>query len=319
MTVADKPTMRYRARLGGVVIGIAELRSVPVDVIKLDPVYQRGTNRRWVNDHMPFNEKQASTLVLSGRAGGPYCIDGGHRLELAKASSVSHVNAFVIEDLSQQQEARLFTHYQRERRNLSSHDLFRADCASGDEDTLAMVRIVTNAGFQLVEKSRSGPSSITAIDACRYIQRYGGDELLARTLGQIKTFWIGYDKALSGQVLKGMALFLSSAGEQAAFQREVFAKVMTDNAPVRILGYAQQNATKRISSSTSAADVAEAFWQQYNKRTGREQQLSPLTISGRKRPVRQPRMDQAPRSFNAHDAVSRGVQVIRKAQSKHGR
>lgn len=281
----EKP-QRFRARLAGEFIGMAELRKVPVDAVKIDHAYQRGISSPWVNAHMPFNEKQAGTLVLSGRAGGPYCIDGGHRLALARASGEQFVNCFVIEGLGQQDEARLFTHYQRERRNLNSHDLFRADVASNDPDTLAMVRIVTNAGFQLVDKSGSGPNNITAIDACRYIQHYGGDELLARTLSTVKTFWIGYEKALSGQVLKGIALFLTSAGEQAAFRRETFAKVMNDNAPVRILGYAQQNATKRVSSSTSAADVAEALWQQYNKRVGKENQLSPLTISGKRRPLR---------------------------------
>ena len=284
-TQTDKPK-RFRAHLAGEFIGVAELRKVPVEVIKLDHSYQRGTSSRWVSDHMPYNEKQAGTLVLSGRSGGPFCIDGGHRLALARASGETHVNCFVIDGLGQQDEARLFTHYQRERRNLNSHDLFRADVTSGDPDTLAMVRIVTNAGFQLVDKSGSGPNNITAIDACRYIQHYGGDDLLARTLSTVKTFWIGYEKALSGQVLKGIALFLTSAGEQAAFRRETFAKVMTSNAPVRILGYAQQNATKRVSSSTSAADVAEALWQQYNKKVSRENQLSPLTISGKRRPLR---------------------------------
>lgn len=279
----------FRARFNGRDIGRAELRQVPVEAIKIDYHYQRGTNSKWVNDHMPFNAEQAGTLVLSDRAGGPYCIDGGHRLALAQASGIHKVNCFVIEGLTQQMEARLFTYYQRERRNLNSHDLFRADVAGGDEDTLAMVRIVTGAGFRLVDKAGSGPNKITAIDACRYIQRYGGDDLLARTLDTVKTFWIGYEKALSGQVLKGIAVFLHSAGEQASFRRETFAKVMQDNVPVRILGLAQQNATKRVSSSTSASDVAEALWQQYNKKAAKDLQLSTLTIGGRKRPVRQPR------------------------------
>ncbi len=286
---SDKPR-GFRARFQGKDIGHAELRQVPVEVIKKDHAYQRDTLSKWVADHMPYDEKRAGTLIISSRAGGPYCIDGGHRLEIARASGVHKVNCYVIDGLSQAIEAELFSYYQRERRNLNSHDLFRADVTAGDPDTLAMVRIVTNAGFRLVDKAGSGPNNITAIDACRYVQRYGGDDLLARTLETVKTFWVGYEKALSGQVLKGIAVFLNSAGEQASFRRETFTKVMQDNVPVRILGLAQQNATKRVSSSTSASDVAEAIWQQYNKKAQKDLQLSQLTISGRKRPIRQPRV-----------------------------
>lgn len=280
----------FRARFNGKDIGRAELRQVPVDAIKIDHAYQRGTNSRWVNDHMPFDERRAGTLILSDRAGGPYCIDGGHRLALAKASGVHKANAYVIEGLSQQTEAELFSYYQRERRNLNSHDLFRADVAAQDPDTLAMVRIVNNAGFKLVDKAGSGPNNITAIDACRYIQRYGGDDLLARTLDTVKSFWLGYEKALHGQVLKGIAVFLHSAGEQAAFRQETFAKVMQGVVPLRVLGKAQENAAKRVSSSTSASDVAEAIWQFYNLKAAKDLRLTTLTISGRKRPVRGPRI-----------------------------
>lgn len=289
----------FRARFNGKDIGHAELRQVPVEAIKIDHDYQRGTNSKWVSEHMPFNDQQAGALVLSDRMGGPYCIDGGHRLELARASGVHKVNCFVIEGLSKQTEARLFTYYQRERRNLNSHDLFRADVASGDDDTLAMVRIVTNAGFRLVDKKGAGPNNITAIDACRYIQRYGGDDLLARTLDTVKQFWLGYDKALSGQVLKGIAVFLHSAGEQALFRRETFAKVMQEHVPVRILGLAQENATKRVSSSTSAGDVAEAIWFKYNQKAAKEMRLSALTISGKRRPLRAPRIEQMHRTPGA--------------------
>jgi hypothetical protein len=298
----------FRARFQGRDIGRAELRQVPVDAIKIDPAYQRGTSRKWVADHMPFDEERAGTAILSHRGGALYCIDGGHRLELARASGVAKINCYVIEDLSQRQEAELFTFYQRERRNLNSHDLFRADVASGDEDTLAMVRIVTSAGFRLVDKAGSGPNNITAIDACRYIQRYGGDDLLARTLDTVKTFWIGFEKALSGQVLKGIAVFLHSAGEQASFRRETFTRVMQDNVPVRILGLAQQNATKRVSSSTSASDVAEAIWQQYNKKAQKDLQLSALTISGRKRPTR------TDRSGGAEALATSGRSVLKEKQ-----
>lgn len=282
---SDEPRPRkYSVRLGNQIIGKAELRQVPVDAVKIDSAYQRDVSQHWVQQHLPFNEQQAGAIVLSGRSGGPYCIDGGHRLALAKGSGLHKINSFVIDGLSQQDEARLFVLYQRERRNLTSHALFRADVVRGDPDTLAMVRIVNNAGFHLAKTS--GDFNITAIDAVRYIQKYGGDDLLIRVLEMVKRIWFGEEKALSGQVLKGLALFLHSAGSDPAFDRGRLERVMHSVAPSKLIRLGQSIAVKRTTSASSAANVAEALHEQYQKTvTKPEGKLQPLSIGKRRRPA----------------------------------
>jgi hypothetical protein len=280
--VADKPK-RFNVKLDGKTIAKAELRPVPVEVIKLDSHYQRDTSQHWVDEHRPFDPQQSGAIVLSSRAGGPYVIDGGHRLALARADGVSHINAFVIDGLTQAEEARLFTRYQRERRNLTSFALFRADCVAGDPQTLALVRVVHTAGFTLERKG--GPHNITAIDSLRYIQRLGGDDLLARTLDAIKGVWLGEEKALSGQILKGVAIFLRSAGQQPNFRRERFERVMNNLAPSKVIRLAMGIANKRSAANVGPANVAEALHENYNKTlTKGELPLGPLTIGDRRRP-----------------------------------
>lgn len=281
---APKPK-RYIVRDAqtGQVIGHAELRPVPVRDIRIDSEYQRDVSRPWINAHLPFDARRAGAIVVSSRAGGPYCIDGGHRLELARESGVTHVNAFVIDDLTKPDEAKLFTQYQRERRNLTSHALYRADLVAQDEATMAMRRIVANAGFVLSNKS--GDNHITAIDAIRYIHRRGGDDLLARTLNYVAKVWLGIEKSLSGQVLKGIALFLESAGEDPAFSTATFESVMRSIAPMKLLLLSQTIAAKRSAVTGSSANVAEALHQAYVKAQPKgTTPLGPLTISGRKRP-----------------------------------
>lgn len=279
----DKPK-RYNVRLGGRIIGKAELRQVPVNIIKIDSAYQRDVSTHWVQQHLPFNEQQAGAIVLSLRGGTLFVIDGGHRLALAKESGIEKINAFVMEGLSQQDEAALFVKYQRERRNLTSHALFRADVVRGDPDTLAMVRIVNNAGFHLAKTT--GDFNITAIDAVRYIQKYGGDDLLIRTLNVVKAHWLGEEKALSGQVLKGVALFFQSASMDPAFEMGRFDKVLENNAPTKLIRLSQAIASRRTAAASSATNVAEALHQQYQKTTTKpEGKLQPLTISNKRRPV----------------------------------
>ena len=284
--VATGPVKRYTVKDGeGKVIGKAELRAVPIEVIKLDSKYQRDTSAHWVSEHLPFDARQAGAVVLSSRAGGPYCIDGGHRIALARADGVHSINAFVIDGLTQAEEARLFTRYQRERRNLTSFALFRADVVAGDAATLALVKVVHKAGFTL--ERRGGPDNITAIDSLRYIQRLGGDDLLARTLDAIKDVWLGEEKALSGQILKGVAIFLRSAGSQPAFRRERFERVMNSLAPSKVIRLAMGIANKRSAANVGPANVAEALHEHYNKTlTKDELPLGPLTIGPRqyKRP-----------------------------------
>jgi hypothetical protein len=281
--VAEKPRRFTVKDADGNVIGKAELRQVPINVIKIDAHYQRDTSAHWVDEHRPFDPQQAGAIVLSARAGGPYVIDGGHRLALARADGIPHINAFVIDGLTQAEEARLFTRYQRERRNLTSFALFRADCVAGDPPTLALVRVVHAAGFTLERKG--GANNITAIDSLRYIQRLGGDELLARTLDAIKGIWLGEEKALSGQILKGVAIFLRSAGQQPSFRRERFERVMNNLAPTKVLRLAMGIANKRSAANVGPANVAEALHDNYNKLLLKgDLPLGPLTIGDKRRP-----------------------------------
>lgn len=284
-TTADVRPRRYTMRdhKGNPVGTGAELRAVPTSVIKVDSAYQRDVKAAWVHQHMPFDSKTAGAIILSSRAGGPYCIDGQHRLALARESSVDKVHALVIDGLTQADEARLFVIYQRSRTNLTSHALFRAELNAGDPETTAMVRIVNNSGFHLAKNA--GPLNITAIDAVRWVMRYGGDDLLARTLDLLRRLWFEEEKALSGQIIKGLAIFLASAGVQPNFQRERLERVMKMNGPLKVMRLSQAIAEKRKAASSSPANIAEALQEQYNKLIGKDEQpLEPLRIGEKRRP-----------------------------------
>lgn len=287
------PAKRYTVRDDrGEYVGKAELRRVPVAAIKVDPAYQRDVSAAWVNEHGPFDPQRAGALVLSSRSGGPFCIDGGHRLALAHASGVDFVNAFVIADLTQKDEARLFTRYQRERRNLTTWALFRADMVARDPDTVEMVRVLSASGFELSNKS--GPTNITAIDAVRWVFKYGGAPLLTDVLRFIRRVWMTgtvEDKALSGTLIRGLGLFLANTREFLGFKRERVDAVMEHVSPLKLLRLGQAKAEKRKAIESSYANVAEALVDLYNggvpPRLGplpkNEERLPEIRISGKRR------------------------------------
>lgn len=265
-------------------IASAELRILSLDLIRTDSAYQRDVSQDWVQRHLPFDPKQAGAIVVSARAGNLYCVDGGHRVALARASGFGQINAMVVDGLSQAQEAKHFTLYQRERRNLKSFDLYRADLVSGDPDVLAIVRIVHNAGFQIAKVT--GTRNITAIESLKWIYRFGSDDLLTRTLDYIRRLWVEEALALNGQVLKGMAIFLADAGNQPQFSRERFEVVMNRFSAAKILRFAQAIAErKQRYGGNQPTDIALALQEQYNKLSGKDQ-LPPLKMAGKSIPKR---------------------------------
>lgn len=277
---------RYTVKVNGKVVGKAVLKTIPVDAIQFDSAYQRALSRPWIQQHLPFDEQLAGAIVLSSRAGGPYCIDGGHRVGLAKESHVPTINAYIIDGLTQKDEARLFTQYQRERRALTAWALYRADLVAEDPETIDVQGIVLRAGYRIDEKA-SNDSIITAVDSLRYIYRHGnGAELLARTLELVKRIWYGEPKALSGQSLKGLALFLSFAVGQPGFRSDRLETVMQEYAPSKVLRLSQAIAADRNAASTTPANVAETLNNLYIKKLGRnDPPFPPFMIGAKKRPA----------------------------------
>jgi hypothetical protein len=285
LAVPEVKTRRMVMKIDGKILAKGEMRAVPVDVIKVDSKYQRDLKQSFIHEAGPYDPTRATTVVLSSRAGGPYCIDGGHRIAIARASGISHVNAFVIDGLTQADEANLFVKLQRMRRALSSYDLFRAEDAAGDLETRAMIRVVHNAGFRLVQKAGGNPTAITAIDSVRYIHRYGGDDLLSRTLELVKEVWFSEPKALSGPTLKGLALFLHSAGQEPNFRRERLIAVMRRHGPMKVERLAQGIAMRRNAANVGPGNFAEAIHVEYNRLVAKgDEPLPPLKISGKRRP-----------------------------------
>lgn len=285
-SVEDRPR-RGTLKVDGEVVGRGEMRRVPVAVIKRDTKYQRDLMAAFIEGAGKFDPQLAGTIVLSSRAGGPYVLDGGHRVEIARLWGVEFINAFVIDGLTQADEAALFVKLNRTRRALSSHALFKGELNAGAQhypETSAMVRVVNNAGFTLAAKAGGNPTIITAIDSIRWVHRYGGDDLLARTLSIVKELWFGEPKATSGPTLKGIALFLASAGQQPMFRRDRLSRVMEKYGPSKVERLAQAIAMRRNAASVGPSNFAEAVLNEYNKLVPKDEQpLPPLTISGRKR------------------------------------
>lgn len=285
--MGGEPIKRYRMKLDGHLTGReVDLRLIPVKEVVYDSDYQRPTDEKWISDHRPYLPEQAGTVVISLRGGRLWGVDGRRRNTLADVCAVERVQAFVIKGMTKQEEAALFVKLQRERRALTAWDLYRAEMAAEEPQTVDMVRALHKAGFKIDRKTSGDPHVITAIDSVRFVYRLGGVELIAETLRLIAdSMWLNLDRALSGPILKGLSIFLQSEQERPTYDAERVVKKLRECAPTFLLLKAQEIAIQRRSASVSATNVAEAVLDLYNQRLAHQSKLPGLTINQRKRPV----------------------------------
>ena len=280
-----KPQTPRRTRLvdsaTGEVVAIGEMRMVPVSLLLKDPAYQRDTNLAWVKSAGSWSEAEASALVVSERGGILWIVDGGHRREVAVQNGIYKVWCFVVTGHTQAQEAALYVRLNKKRTALTSWAFWQASLTSGDGETGEIRTIVHKAGFDVGKNE--GPRTIKAIDALRYIYRYGGPDLLTRTLDHVRRLWFEERGSLGRPMLKALALFIASAMTDPHFKPDRLERIMSDHSPSKLIRLGQAKADQRRASGVSPQDIALAIHAEYLRLTPkRETPLSPLKIGGKK-------------------------------------
>lgn len=124
--------------------------------LKIDPDYQRsienGPSQRLISKiAQGWNWALCLPLVVARRETGDlYVIDGQHRLEAAKLrGDIAQLPCVIVEMPHKLAEAANFVELNQRRRPLSKLDIFKASVASGDAQSSAIVRAVTEVGLSV--------------------------------------------------------------------------------------------------------------------------------------------------------------------------
>lgn len=262
------------------------VRRVRVSDMYVDSVYQRDLDNGWIEKRVRdgWSEPLAQVVTLSARGGRLYVVDGQHRLALARGCGVDSLWAYVIEGLTQKEEAEKFAQFQRLRRALRIWETFKADTVAQKAEALEIARTVHQVGFRIDRSGTAG--TITAIGALVSIHKLGGGPLLRDTLTIIKRLWTLDDSmALRGQIMHGIAIFLHSFEHEPQFRMERLEKVLPETAPAKLLRLAQDIASRRASATVGPASVGEALRDLYNKGIGPDHRLGSLRAgNGKRRP-----------------------------------
>lgn len=176
-----------------------------LDQLQIDPAYQRSMDNeqslslvRRIATY--WNWDLCQPLVVARRVdGGLWVVDGQHRLAAARMrDDIPQLPCVVSNYAAAADEAAAFVALNRERRPLSTLDLFRAAISAGDETALAVFGAMTELGLSVAPHTNFTawkPGMVSNVKAIERAWRGAGAVRTRRALAAMAS-------AFSGEVLR---------------------------------------------------------------------------------------------------------------------
>jgi hypothetical protein len=186
---------------------MATYKRIAIDKIKVDDRYQRPVDASRVKRMATkYDEALVGTLEVSQRNGtGSYVVfDGQHRLEAAKIVGVTALPCLIHKGLTPEEEAELFVALQRQRKNISPLDRFRARLFLGEEIAVGINATVQECGYRIADTK--DPGRYDAIGAVVAVERIYMRGNLTETLTLLRSLWAGDAKSTDGALMEGLSL-----------------------------------------------------------------------------------------------------------------
>lgn len=268
--------------------------AIHVDELFVDHTYQReldGTRAHKLA--ASWDRRLAGVIEVSDR--GPdhspryAVIDGQHRMQAAKLlDPAPFMVATIHEGLSVADEARLFDRLNRQRRQPTTWDHWRARKSTAATEVLALEAVVNGLGLRIDNTPTEGNVRCTA--TLEKLYRLGGADLVHETLKLIVGVWDVRRDAYDAPIVGGLGLVLHYLREP--IDRHRLADTLLGTLPVQLTTQAVMQP-----SGTKPVRIAIAIMDRYNRNRhvpGRAILVSPRTFGGGSRNARSAPASTAP-------------------------
>ncbi len=168
-----------------------------------------------------FDLYQINPVKVSRRDGVNYVFNGQHTVEiiaLVSGSRDTPVWCMIYDDLFYEHEADIFANQQKYTKTLTPFEIFVANVEAGNPKHLMIKSLVESYGLFL--SASSTPGSLCAVSSLEYIHDKYGYHTLDLTLRLAIGTWEGEVGSFSAQLLKGIALLISTFGD--ALREDIF-------------------------------------------------------------------------------------------------
>jgi hypothetical protein len=209
----------------------------------LIPSYQRELLERWADEiGHEWNARLFRPVTANRRLDGTYaCIDGQHTLEAAIRRGHTTIPAIVLDGLTLQEEAAMFSDLNSKRRKPEAFDLWLADFTAEREWAVTLHDIATRYGLTIA-KGGSNPGSLRAIGALRELILKGQEDVVDDTLDILTSTYAvdgPYNIARTERsLIVGMVDLIVRARAFDAYDKSLFKRKLA-RASYRLLGATQ--------------------------------------------------------------------------------
>jgi hypothetical protein len=194
------------------------------------------------------------SLTVGQRADGSYwVVDGMQRLTAARQLGIGMVPCDVFESKGPEHEARVFRLKNKARTNVSACALFRAQLIEGDPQTVEIAGAVKEAGLGLrFDSGTHGWPFVKAVVSLERAYKKVGRDGLASVLSIICSAWFGESESLRGDVISGIAYFVS---KNPSFDKDRLVKKLSEKPLSAVIRAAE--ATFKLSRDRAAGGACE--------------------------------------------------------------
>lgn len=254
--------------------------AVAVDEIFADPTYQRELDTARARSMAEgWDRRLAGILELSDR--GEHArprfavIDGQHRWAAAqRLDPPPPLVANVHSGLTVADEATLFDKLNRQRRQPTTWDHWKARKAAGDPDVALIEQIAAKHGLTIETAPKDAHLRCTS--TVEKLLKLGGAGLVDDTLGLIVDVWDHRMDAFDAPIVHGAGLVLHRLREPLDLER--LADALLDVMPRQLKS--QALALRDITTGSQAVLVAIAIMSLYNRKPGRKILVSNRAFGG---------------------------------------
>ena len=232
---------------------------IPIKMLVSNQDYQRALSRSHIEKAIEnFDVRQINPVKVSQREGINYVTNGQHTIEIVAGASGSRdtpVWCMIFDDLSYQDEAKLFADQQKYVKHLQPIEIFNANLEAGSDIQLMIHDLVESYGLQI--GNRKGYGVLCAVGTVEKIYNRFGYHVLDRILRLCVATWEGDYNSLASNILNALARIIVVYGEE-----------LSDEEFIDRLGAISLKQLARMAKDHRPGSMgyAEAMVQEYNGR-----------------------------------------------------
>lgn len=225
----------------------------------------------------PWNLKKRGSIIVSLCDDGRFAIlDGGHRWTKSRMlyGDDAQIPAQIFIDLSIEEEADLWTGYNRARKKTTPAEDFHADLAKRDPEALAVQAILDRLGLHFHGKGQPKENAIDGIETTRKLYRTYGANSLTMILTILRDSMGTGEGAIQSAVMKGLNAFLTRYIDSPRFDRAHLEATLATHSAAQIKAKGGE-LRAALNSGDSATSIGMAIHQFYNASSKMGKKLPP--------------------------------------------